>query len=392
MRQTYLSVLSLIFISSCHGQIKGKLQKDSLISKVKKNHFIPEFSEETFYVQCGLQEKAGKMWFGTAGNGIYVYDGNSFANFTHKSFVNFSLKEDLNHNDILCCMEDKTGNIWFGTRRGLIQYKPSKNKVDGKDFMLYLIPANTISDSGGTRLPYTLKTGDNFVWSIMQDKSGKILFGTSRGVYVHNPSTDNDKNGPLFRRLLDNNNIINDQKQQLINVMSMLEDISGNIWFVVGGADAKGIGMPRDGAGIVRYDGKSLVNFTPDSLDSFRSVIQRQNGDLLFLNSFHGVYSYDGNSFSNLSKKIGIQNDTLVSMLEDKNGNLWFGINTTNMIDGGVLSYDGKSLKRFTTKDGLSHNCVFCIVDDNDGNIWFGTRYTGLCRYDGKTFTDYTER
>ncbi len=394
MKRLFLPLLALAF-TSCNGQVKTNSSKETTggQSKIIKNHFL-EFSYDFFYVQCGLQDKTGNMWFGSAGDGIYLYDGNFFVNFTHKSFINFFLKEDLNHNDILCCMEDKTGNIWFGTRRGLIRYKPNKGKAEGKDFTLFFIPKNTISSSTRTRLPYTAEPYDNFVWSIMEDNSEKIWFGTSKGIYVHNPLTDNENDEPLFTRFFDNDSLINDQQLQLINVMNMLEDRNGNIWFLSAGADAKGVGMERYGAGIVRYDGKSLSQFKPDNLTAFRSVIERKNGDLLFLNDFHGVFSYDGKSFSNLNEKIGITNDTLISMLEDQNGNLWLGHYTSNVKnggDGGLWCYDGKSLKLFTTKDGLPHNHVMCMVEDRDGNIWFGTRNTGLCRYDGKTFTDYTE-
>src|SRR5687768_11079717 len=99
---------------SCNGQVKTDTPKNKKTNggqpKIIKNHFL-EWPDDFLFVQCGTQDKTGNMWFGTAGNGIYVYDGKSFVNFTHKSFVNFTLKNDLNHNDILCCMEDKTGNI-----------------------------------------------------------------------------------------------------------------------------------------------------------------------------------------------------------------------------------------------------------------------------------------
>jgi ligand-binding sensor domain-containing protein len=31
-------------------------------------------------------------------------------------------------------------------------------------------------------------------------------------------------------------------------------------------------------------------------------------------------------------------------------------------------------------------------LEDRAGNIWVGTRNTSLFRYDGKTFTNYTEK
>ena len=394
-RQSTISAIFLLLMipfSSCSGQVNTYPTNDRPITgrqpKIIRNNFLPELAEEYKFVQCGLQDTKGNMWFGTAGNGIYVYDGDSFVNFTHKSFINFSLKEDLNHNDILCCMEDIDGNIWFGTRRGLIRYSPTKDKPKAKDFTLILIPANTINNSSRTRLAYTLQSGDNFVWSIMQDKSGKIWFGTGRGIYIHDPSIDTDRVGPLFKRFSDNESLINNQHLQLVNITSMLEDRDGNIWFV------SPYWTANKGEGIIRYDGKSLINFTPDSTYSFRSIIKRKNGDLLFLSPFNGVYSYDGKTFSNLTENIGIKNDTLISIIEDKNGNLWFGHisdNIKNGGDGGLWRYDGKSLKLFTTKDGLHHNHVMCMITDKEGNIWFGTRNTGLCRYDGQTFTNYSD-
>jgi ligand-binding sensor domain-containing protein len=385
LAQIYLLLFSLIFISSCDGQNTTQPEdsqsetKTSLNgpSKIIKNYFITEYPQEFFFVQCGLQDKAGNMWFGTAGNGIYIYNGKSFINFTHK--------EGLCHDDILCCLEDKTGNIWFGTRNGLIRYKPSTGKAESKDFTNFLISENIISNSTRTKLPYTYRVADNFVWSIMQDKAGKIWFGTNKTVYIHDPQAYPDNNAPLFTRFLDNDYILNKDSMQLKDVLSMIQDKKGDIWFASGFFK---------GEGIFRYDGKSITNFKPDDISSFRSIIEGKNGNLFFLNEFHGVYSYDGKNFSNFTEKIGLKNDTIVAMKEDKAGNFWFGTHSDNMKnggDGGVWRYDGNSLKLFTTKDGLSHNCVFCIVEDRGGNIWFGTRNTGLCRYNGKAFTDFSE-
>lgn len=67
--------------------------------------------------------------------------------------------------------------------------------------------------------------------------------------------------------------------------------------------------------------------------------------------------------------------------LQDKVGNLWFG--TTGE---GVYRYDGKEFTQFTEKDGLSDNKVWSIIEDKSGKIWFGTD-GGVSRYDGKTIS-----
>ncbi len=45
--------------------------------------------------------------------------------------------------------------------------------------------------------------------------------------------------------------------------------------------------------------------------------------------------------------------------------------------------------KHFSTSEGLSQSSVICILQDSDGFLWFGTRY-GLNKYDGNTFKNYT--
>ncbi len=378
-------LLSVVLIISCNGQSKP-------MSKIIKNHFITQYPDEFFFIQCGLQDKAGNMWFGSAGDGIYRYDGKSFINFTHK--------DGLCHNDILCCMEDKTGNIWFGTRNGIILYRPSHNRAVKNDFTNILISQHAISHATRKRMPYTYKVADNFVWSILQDKSGRIWFGTNKGLYIHNPVNDYDGDTPVFTAFLDNDSLLNQDNLHLKDIAGMVQDDEGNIWFASG---------YMEGEGICRFDGKSLTHFKPDDISSFRTIIKGRDGNLFFLNAFHGVYLYDGKTFTNFTQKIGLPHDTITAMMQDKAGNLWLGLNSNHMENdgkGGVWRYDpaadqkgNKALRLFTTKDGLSHNCVFCITEDRAGNIWFGTRFTGLCRYDpsaeatgGNSFTDFTDR
>ena len=55
-------------------------------------------------------------------------------------------------------------------------------------------------------------------------------------------------------------------------------------------------------------------------------------------------------------------------MLEDSQGNLWFGTN-----GGGANRYDGKSFTHFTTKEGLSNNKISSMLEDRQGRLWLTT-------------------
>ena len=48
-------------------------------------------------------------------------------------------------------------------------------------------------------------------------------------------------------------------------------------------------------------------------------------------------------------------------------------------------------MKNYTIKDGLVNNSVMSILKDKQGNLWFGTREFGLSRFDGKTFVTFSE-
>jgi ligand-binding sensor domain-containing protein len=74
------------------------------------------------------------------------------------------------------------------------------------------------------------------------------------------------------------------------------------------------------------------------------------------------------------------------SILEDSNGNIWFGSHS----EGVCLLQNGK-LQYFTTQNGLSDNQVRNIYEDKNGIIWFECGF-GLSIYDGQKMTMYRKR
>ncbi len=87
---------------------------------------------------------------------------------------------------------------------------------------------------------------------------------------------------------------------------------------------------------------------------------------------------YDGNTFTTLTREDGLANNEIQAMLQDREGDLWFGTK------GGVSRYDGKTFVTWTEEDGLASNIVRSIVQDREGYLWFGTE-AGVSRYDGKS-------
>jgi ligand-binding sensor domain-containing protein len=216
----------------------------------------------------------------------------------------------------------------------------------------------------------------------MQDKKGMLWFGTRDGVYCYDRES--------FTRFPDNKKIKNKDSLHLKMVDCMLEDKSGNIWFASG--------MSPGDEGICRYNPLSgeLTGYKPYGNGWIRTVTEDKDGNLYIASRHNGVCRYDPASgkFINFTAQAGINNSSITTILNDRKGNIWIATELGSGElgeDGGVWRFDGKTFAKFTTKEGLVHNGVFTIVEDQFGNIWFGTRNVGLCRYDGESFTRFSQ-
>lgn len=82
----------------------------------------------------------------------------------------------------------------------------------------------------------------------------------------------------------------------------------------------------------------------------------------------------------------GLSSSFIRSLLFDKEGNLWMGT-----VGGGATRYDGSSFTSFTENNGLTNNTVLAMIQDSKGRIWFGTEGGGACCYDGKIMWRFTK-
>lgn len=360
---TFLSLLWMsIFFTSCNGQVKTNSSKENATISPGQPKLIKSQGSTNIgdNVHGSLQDKKGNLWFATTNDGVYRYDG--------KSFINFTMKDGLNSNGILSILEDKKGDIWLGTFSGLSRY-------DGKTFSHIPLSSTDLNYLDPSISPNNNPSANVLVFSILEDKSGKLWFGTSNGVYCYN--------GKAFTRFLDNQSIINSNGLNLKTVNRMVEDKHGNIWFT------------SKTEGVCRYDGKSIINYTPNDEGYFWGLLEDKNGNIWVGGRTKGVWRYDGKTFTNILQNGRFDSYIASSIIEDKTGNIWFGTGagdpSKRETEGGVWRYDGKTFKNFSKKDGLSHNGVWSLLEDKGGTIWVGTRNTGLCRFDGKAFTSFSE-
>ncbi|MEZ5040342.1 MAG: two-component regulator propeller domain-containing protein [Saprospiraceae bacterium] len=226
--------------------------------------------------------------------------------------------------------------------------------------------------------------GNGNVQCSLQDKAGNLWFGTADGLYKYD--------GESFTRFVVTDGLNSN------NVSSLLEDKDGKIW----------IGTEE---GPCLYDGETFTkvyislpkNLRPNENPVHRhhrvySMMQTSNGKIWFV-TIDGVYIYDGKTFTlfpinEAANGFLTSNDKAERILEDNDGNIWFGGRTNE----GVFRYDGKSITNFKLKEltlqfesrQVSHSWAWPQLQDKNGHIWF-SNWAGVYRYDGKTFTSFTK-
>ena len=161
-----------------------------------------------------------------------------------------------------------------------------------------------------------------------------------------------------------------------------MEDREGNLFF----ATWESVGDQYRGRGVSRWDGTTWTIYaTADGLasDYVYAILEDREGDLWFGTGW-GVSRYDGETWTTYTTGDGLADNWVSAILEDREGHLWFGTY------GGVSRYDGERWTTYTMEDGLADNDVNAILEDRKGNFWFGTEEGGVSRYDGERWTTYT--
>ena len=317
-------------------------------------------------------DRTGLIWAGTGGGGICKFDP------TGKPFIHAG--QNFFHNGtrytaIRALQEDRKGNLWLGTEGGGLFWQQHNEEDETFDrFESLGLSASPFAlaevEENGRRFMYVGSEGhpslqkfdiegekpipstsipqtSGSIFSILQDRNGFLWIGTyNQGLYrIHiQPdgsyrSTRFSKNGPGLSRL--SSDIIR----------KLHEDRNGNLW----------IGT-SEGLNMIERDQTTINNPT------------------IY------IYKYSKEDQNSLS------HDYILDIHENGAGKLWIGT-----FGGGLnemelfMLPDSIVFTRYLERDGLSNNSVKSIEEDADGNLWLATN-RGLVQFDPetKTFHNYS--
>ncbi|MBI2212594.1 MAG: response regulator [Acidobacteria bacterium] len=341
-------------------------------------NFTPEEGLPAAQIFALHQDAKGYVWTGSPG-GLSRYDG--------VGFTTFSQADGLEDQSIKVILSDEQGRLWFGANEGVTVFDGRRFTQYGRDSGIGAgrISSGAIDRFGtvwfatqegglsafveGRFRTYTGRDGlpDDDVFRVFADSRGRLWISTrNSGIAV----ATCEPNGRLsdLRIFTKADGLPHD------TIRAFAEDREGNIY------------IGTRGAGISRYDGHSFANYDRShglsSGDVLNLLVSRQ-GELVIGTYDRGITicslpSLD--SCRQITRENGLQEDSVLSLMEDRDGHLWFGLNY------GISELVDEKFASFTEKEGLVNNTVYAVFPDVDDSVWFGTfRGVSRLRFDGQT-------
>src|ERR1051326_7620390 len=318
----------------------------------KELHFTPvKIAENWRYGAISSLDfdTAGSLYVGTKKNGVIRYaitaDGREVLEV-------IDANSGLLSNEVNDVFTDREKNLWVATAKGLSEMRHSR--------LSFLNTKNgLLSDK---------------VEAILQDSRGDYWIATDKGTMRYSFLPDGEvrvKNYFLTEGMLEE------------QVICMHEDQKGNLWF---GTYGRGVYMlsPSSDKPVNFDKSKGLAD------NNISAISSGKDGILWFATQGGGITRMDpaqNFAMKNYSSQNGLSDDYVFSVLSDSKGRLWVGM------DGGGIAMREAGSEQFVNiseKNNLKGKTVYTIKEDKKGNIWFSASASGIYKFDGSAFTNYS--
>jgi signal transduction histidine kinase/ligand-binding sensor domain-containing protein len=272
-----------------------------------------------------LRDRNGSLWIGTLGRGLlHAHQGKT---------DEFLPTDDLSADTVSTLFEDREGNIWISTLGGLDRFRD--------------VAVAT----------FTVKQGlsKDVVVSVLADKDASVWLATYGGLnrWEHGeitiPPTGSGKRDGTLNRL---------------HPESLFKDNRGRIW----------TSTPRE-LGYLENGRFNSIKDVPGG--NILSIVQDTSGNLWVINEHVGLFRISPqNDVQQFSwSDLGHQDHASVLAADPRHGGLWIGF-----FLGGIAYFsEGQIRASYTTADGIGASRVSDFHFDDNGTLWVSTE-GGLSR------------
>ncbi|MCK5906251.1 MAG: hypothetical protein KAG37_01595, partial [Flavobacteriales bacterium] len=305
----------------------------------------------------------GIIYLGTAKHGLYKININA------KRFhlINSTSSDGLyiTDNDVYSIYEDSDNNLWVGTSRALDRLDLNTNKTYSFN--------NEKSIKHNISFEYSNTLDSKLIGVIKETKDNKLWLGSfDYKISKYDPSKK------LFLNFHHNPNDSSSFTGWSTRTICITK--AGVTYF--GGND---MGLCK-----LNADGKSFTHYKEFDKNGINELtiysLTEDKEGLIWMGTYKGLVKFNPNtekftSYRDNEYKLGY---SITSVLEPKvhesDDVLWLGTNV------GLKKFNKKTkiFELFTKEDGLPDNTVLGVLEDSDGNLWIST-LNGLAKFNSIT-------
>lgn len=336
--------------------------------------FVDDHPKQLFFNL--LLDSDGILWLSSTIRGVYR------ANFPKKQFqlwkefANESLANistDGTNLGVRALFQSKNGDIWVGTRRQEVY------RFDG---------------NGKLKQRFTDKIfGFGTVYHIMEDTKGNLWFSTKGSGLVKAEPDTHAPQGLRFTRFT--NDPKNSNSISSNDVYFTYQDSHERIWV---GSLGGGLNLIEEKAGVTtfKHKYKGLKNYPAYGLYMEVRTMTEDNDGRIWVGTMDGLMSFDGRfetpeqimfeTYRKESASSNIADNDIYVLYKDAYKQIWVSV-----FGGGLnklIRYDKENrkpiFKSYGIREGLNNDVVMSIVEDANNNLWFATE-SGLSRFDKQT-------
>lgn len=289
----------------------------------------------------------------------------------HFSTRVWQVKDGLPQNQVRAILQSRDGYIWVATNDGLARFDGTRFTVFNRENTPALRSniftglhedraGNLWISSDGGLIRYcqgqfaSLTTADG----LLSDYVGKVTEAQDGTLYIVAGNSlqllRDGKIGPALD--------LNLPPRTTIRQVRVTR--SGEVWLATGG-------------GAVQIRGSLVRHYTGrDGLisENLNAVLEDRQGNLWFGSVGKGLIQWREGKFVTWPIKQEGPGNIVYGLAEDDAGRIWAGTH------GGLYRWDGAGLTGLTRKEGLSSDFVTTLSVDREGNLWVGTDGGGLIR------------
>lgn len=303
-------------------------------------------------IYCGLQDKKGKLWFGTD-KGLVTFD--------NKRIRVFTTKESLPDPEVLNIWEDSNENLWISCFRKSVCYR--KN---GKIF-------TQIQDSKLKKI--NLEFGicnyyevDNNIWITTKTASGykinneHVNEGTFPDALFRIKKVENKLIGFCTTSIIEIDSNLKstfifkfDKKKTNANPLESIESIGNRALYAF-----------KDMVYLLEI--KDGLAYKIDSIQNLSGKLSTdRRGRFWVCSPAVGAICFDNNKRDLSNPKLYLAGKKAIYMFEDHQGTYWFCT-----MDDGIYALPIETPLNYSKEDGLSSNNIMSVSRDYAGNILCG--------------------